>query len=354
MLLKKLYLRNFRNYSEITIEFSPKLNVFYGKNAMGKTNILEAIYLLSTGRSFRTSYLKQAIKKEASFFFIEALIEKNDLQETLQFYFDGSQKKIQYNQKELFSLYELLGIMPFVLHAPQDVNLVHGSPLLRRRFLNLHIAQFDPLYVHHWIRFYRAMKHRNILLKNKDFSSIECFESEMAKSSEYIIEKRKDVLKKIKKDIKKEYQILTDSTLSSQISYQCSFSSKSSFLEQLKNAREKEMELGFSLLGPHRDDFLFQLDQQSVKAYGSEGQKKSILYALRFSQWTDLKSHHLNSPIMAFDDFAMHLDESKIQNLTNRIQQLGQIFITLPKLEKELLNETIKLYKVENGAVISL
>lgn len=351
MRLKKLYLRNFRNYSETTIEFSPKLNVFYGQNAMGKTNILEALFLLATGRSFRTPYLKQLIRKDASFFFIEAIIEQNHIEEHLRFYFDGTEKKVQHNQKNLTSLYELLGILPLILNAPQDVDLIQGSPLLRRRFLNLHISQFDPLYVHHWVRFYRAMKQRNVLLKNRDFSSIDCFEIEMAKSSEYIIQKRKEILKKIRIEMKKEYLALTDIPTTSQLTYQCSFIQKTSFLEQLKNAREKEVEYGFSLLGPHRDDFMFQLDHDSVKAYGSEGQKRSILYALRFSQWNDLKEHHLSSPIMAFDDFAMHFDATKTQNLKKRIKNLEQVFITLPQLNSHWDSSDAKLFHVEKGKI---
>ena len=186
MYLKSLYLRNFRNYAEAEIRFSPRLNILYGDNAQGKTNLLEAIYLFSTGRSFRTQHLSELVKSGESFFHLEAEIFRDNVLQKIQLTFDGQTKRLQMNANTYASFHPLLGILPSVLYAPNDTELIGGSPAERRRFINLHLAQSDPHYVHHLTRFWRAMKQRNCLLRGRDAQTIECWEIEMAQSASYL------------------------------------------------------------------------------------------------------------------------------------------------------------------------
>ena len=152
-MLKTLYLRNFRNYEEATTTFNSRLNFIWGDNAEGKTNLLEAIYLLSTGRSFRTQHLSELIRTGESFFYLEGECIEQGISQTIKLSFDGKNKRLQLNASTHSSFNPLLGTLPLILHAPTDSELIAGSPLYRRRFLNFHLAQSDPLYVHHLSRF---------------------------------------------------------------------------------------------------------------------------------------------------------------------------------------------------------
>ena len=174
MQLKKLYLRNFRNYAEAEVEFSPRLNVFYGENAQGKTNLLEAIYLVSTARSFRTQNLSELIRLGEPFFYLEAHAVRDGAEQTLKLSFDGQTRRLQMAGNSYASFHPLLGTLPSVLYTPQDTDLISGAPALRRRFLNLHLAQRLPLHVHHLARFWRAMKHRNRMPSSERPEPVEC------------------------------------------------------------------------------------------------------------------------------------------------------------------------------------
>ncbi|MFA5250947.1 MAG: AAA family ATPase, partial [Parachlamydiales bacterium] len=165
MLLLTLRLHNFRNFSEEFVRFHPHFNLICGENAQGKTNLLEAISLISTGRSFRTSRYQDLIRHGEKFFFLEAGIIKDLVSQTIKIYYDGKEKKIHLSGKALPNFTSLLGLMPSTIYSPQDVELISGFPLIRRRFLNLLLAQSDPLYVHHLSRFLAALKERSYLLK---------------------------------------------------------------------------------------------------------------------------------------------------------------------------------------------
>ena len=191
MILQSLYLRHFRNFQEAHLDFGPRINLFQGNNAQGKTNLLEAIVLLSTGRSFRTPKLFDLIQEQNSFFFLEAQLQQGKITQVLRLSFDGAQKKAEYNGASYASFQPLLGTLPSILYAPGDLDLVSGAPEVRRRLMNLHLAQCDPLYVHHLLRYLRAVKQRNALLKMSSLDGIECYEQEMARSAEYLFFQRK-------------------------------------------------------------------------------------------------------------------------------------------------------------------
>ena len=174
MQITSLFLQNFRNYEKAHVVFSPGINLIYGPNAHGKTNLLEALYFLITGRSFRTQSLRDLIYFGADFFRLKAFFIKNGVSQTLEVYFDGEKKKLLWNQTPLTSLSALYGILQGVLIAPEDLQILKGSPSLRRRFLDVQIAQVSPLYLHHLSRYQKAMKHRNTLLRRKQTQTLFC------------------------------------------------------------------------------------------------------------------------------------------------------------------------------------
>ncbi|MCK4935062.1 MAG: DNA replication/repair protein RecF, partial [Simkaniaceae bacterium] len=330
MKLKTLLLRNFRNYKEAVAHFDLGINVIYGNNGSGKTTLLEAIYFLSTGRSFRTPHLKEMIRHGESAFYLEAHFEKDGVLDALKVFFDGTTRKFHYNQTQYANYSQLLGIMPSVLFAPKDVSLIAGMPNDRRRFLNLQIAQSDPLYVYHLMRYSKAMKQRNVLLKNKCVDSIEAWEKEMAKSASYLMKKRKSTIDHLNHFSSNISSTLTNEENQFEIHYQSSLSKilPEEIEELFKKNRRKELIFGMSLIGPHRDDFKLHLDKKDAKAFSSEGQKRSCLSALRLAEFELLKNQTPTTPLMSIDDFSIHLDETRTSSMQKLLKNYHQVFIT--------------------------
>lgn len=333
MQVKSLYLRNFRNFKQAQIEFGRSINQISGKNAQGKTNLLEALLLLSTGRSFRTQHLSELIFEGEAFFFLEAVIIQSGIEQTLRVSFDGLTKKAEINATRFASFQPLLGILPSTLFAPQDLDLVMGSPICRRRFLNLHLAQSDPLYVHHLIRFARALKQRNCLLKNAALQGIEVFEQEMAPSAAYLYEKRSSLLNELNLSLQETCPLLSSERL--QLRYFPSQPTtaplKESYLVQLQKNRSRERQLGITLTGPHRDDVLLLLEQKPARLYASEGQKRTAIAALRLAEWRRMAKQIDLTPLFGIDDFEMHLDIDRQGLFKKALDNLGQVFITTPQ-----------------------
>lgn len=179
------------------IHFSPGINWIMGKNAQGKTNLLEALYFLSTGRSFRTPHLKELIQEGSSYFYLEAEMEKEGVIQLLKASFDGENKHVQHNAKQYAHFISLIGLLPHILFAADDTMLITGPPAIRRKFLNMHIAQIDPLYIHHLGRFARAVAQRNQLIRQKVENTIDSWEETMAESALYLMEKRAKLIAEI-------------------------------------------------------------------------------------------------------------------------------------------------------------
>ena len=212
MYLKSLYLQQFRIYREVYFEFTPALNLICGPNAQGKTTLLEAIHYLMFGRSFRPGLHQDLIHTGHNSFYLEAIFCKHDVDQKLRLYLEGKERKIIYNSTVLPNVSNLLGLIQGVVMTPDDVNLVKGSPLLRRQFLDIQLAQVDPLYVYYLTRYAKAMRQRNQLLKQKKLFSIESWEHEMAQASAYIILQRRRGLQALQKHCQTFYAYLTGET----------------------------------------------------------------------------------------------------------------------------------------------
>ncbi len=345
MFLRKLLLKNFRNFEEAQIEFCSGSNLIHGLNAQGKTNLLEAIYLLSTGRSFRTIHLQELIQHGKPHFYIEAHFEKEGVPQDVSVFYDGMVKRVKHNQTTYSNFSQLLGLLPTVLYTPQDVALILGAPAIRRRFLDLHIAQVDQLYIHHLIRFYKALKQRNCLLRQKSENGIEPWEHALAHSASYITEKRKTAVLELKAPLKKWMEHLSMQKEVLELHYLPSPCSAEIYALE----RRRELHLGTTLFGPHRDDLEITIDTHNAKLFSSEGQKRCAISALRLAEWEHLKNLTGSPPLMSIDDFGMHLDESRQSLLQDQIQHLGQVFITSP-LGGERLRAPVSIF-VENGKI---
>lgn len=361
MFLKRLFLRNFRNYQQVEAVFSPSINWIQGENGQGKTNLLEAIHFVSTGRSFRTHSLTDLISFGQKFFYIEAEFYKENLTQTLKIYYDENTRKVQYNQTIYTSLNSLLGILPSVLLSPDDLSLVSGNPAERRRFLDLHIAQIDPLYVHHLGRYFKAMKQRNHLLRSKNESTIQAWEQMMAQSASYLIQKRSQAALALKAPSSQWMEILSRKQDSIDIHYQSSLSLPQDFhhaalhFQQIwHQMRPKEMHIGTTLVGPHRDDLNIYLTEKPAKVFSSEGQKRSCISSLRFAEWEQMSEMLGLSPILGIDDFGIQLDNERRIQLKNHLSKFSQVFLTTPKQRPDHFAENLLLQflTIEKGKIL--
>ncbi|GAB5411804.1 MAG: DNA replication/repair protein RecF [Chlamydiales bacterium] len=317
-MLKRLRLKNFRNFEKLEVQFDPKINLIVGPNAIGKTSLLEAIHFLSTGRSFRTAHLHELIRHGENSFTIEAEFTENGIPSSLQITYDGARRKVLHNATTHHNFSSLLGTLPSVVLTPTDSELITGTPSYRRRFLNIHLSQNQPLYLYHLARYSRALKQRNALLKMGQISGIEAFEGPMSIAAEHIHQEREKALESILERAQLYLKKLTPETEKLLLRYLPSLV-KNGYAE----SREKERDAKTTLYGPHRDDFSIQLTGKEAKGFASEGQKRSIVAALKLAEWNE-------GDLFGIDDFGVHLDEARKEALLHEITKLDQVFLTLP------------------------
>jgi DNA replication and repair protein RecF len=338
MYLTRLILRNFRNYAQLDLSFSPEVNLIIGGNGQGKTNLLEAIYLVSTGRSFRTRRLSDLVQTGARFFYVEAHFIKDGITQSLKIYYDELSRKVQYNNTAYTTFTSLLGILPNVLLCPDDHSLISGTPADRRRFLDLHIAQIDPLYIHHLGRYFRAMKQRNHLLRLRNETTLSAWEEAMAQSGSYLIQKRIEIIQVLQPLISQWMEKLSLGKDALSVDYHSPFHLKnlnapfisSSLMAQWHKNRHKEFHLGSTFTGPHRDDLTIEISERQAKHFSSEGQKRCTAAALRLAEWQHFKQAVGSPPLMGIDDFGIQLDSERQSLLHEQMSHLGQVFLTSP------------------------
>lgn len=357
MHIKKLYLRSFRNYREANFEFSQGINSIYGTNAQGKTNLLEAIYFLMTGSSFRTPRLSDLIFKDHISFFIEAIFEKHGVQQVIKAAYNGKKHTITFNNTCCASASHFLGLIQGVLLSPEDNDLIKGPPLTRRRFIDLQLVQVDPLYLHHMYRYNRAMKQRNHLLKAKCERTIDSWEHEMAYSASYLIDKRREFIRHLNDSSPPFQSQLSMGFESLSLDYKTLATDLQDkemvrlyFIEQLNKLRSREIFLGYSLLGPHKDDVLISISGQEAKLFASEGQQRCCAAALRLCQWQLLYAQTEELPLMLIDDIGIGLDASRKKKLFEHLGSLGQVFITSP--DQPYKYDSSKEFHIAGGAIV--
>jgi DNA replication and repair protein RecF len=360
MQLRSLYLQKFRNYAEAFFEFDPSFNLICGPNAQGKTSVLEAIHYLMMGRSFRSTHHIELIQHQMPSFYLEATFSKHQVEQKLVILFDGKDRKIMYNSSPISTISSLLGLIQGVILTPDDVQLIKGPPLLRRQFLDIQIAQVDPLYVHHLTRYHRAMRQRNQLLKTSQQLSIEIWEQEMSQSAAYIIQQRQQTIKNLQVYAQQLYLSLTGKKHNLEIHYKTHYKGEwkidlmaTQFMEQLKRHRVREMALGYTLTGPHKDDLIFTIDEKDVRHFASEGEQRSCVTALHFSEWQQMKDKSNILPLMMMDDVGMGLDHYRRSSLLDQLGDLGQIFLTTT--DESILNhhnKSKKLFRIKEGNLL--
>lgn len=350
--LKSLSLYNFRNYKKASIELSPKINLFVGKNGQGKTNCLEAIALFISGKSFRSPLLKDLIMHGENEFFIKTHFVKNDIEQSLAIHYSPIQKKLTYNETSYSSFLPLIGVIQGVLFAGFFDELVKGSPQIRRRFLDLQNAQIDPLYLHHLAHFQRALKERNVLLRQKKWKTLDIYEELMSKSIPYLIEKRQRNLQDLEKSLKSIHSKLANQEEPTELLYKTMFENNAEKCrELLEKNRFKDQKMGYTLIGPHKDEIEINLKDKSAKKFGSEGQIQTLTTSIYLAEFKRLQRQIEEPPIFCIDDLGQNLDQGRLNRLLHFLQKMGQVFITTPHAPNFAFDCDYKIFEIEEGKI---
>ena len=330
MLVRKVEACSFRIFEEKSIDLSPGVNFISGENARGKTTLLEAIYLLMAGRSFRTEQMNHLIREGSDFFRLQASFEKWGIPQELKMSLKGPEKRIFYNSTSLSALSGLLGIMQGVLLAPHDIELIKGPPPVRRHYLDFQIAQVDPLYIHHVMRYSKALKQRNMQIRFRKTQAIEVFETSIALSAAYIIQQREAATRELSSLIDSYYKKISGKPQKASLRYQSSFGepNEEKILEKLKLSRSKDLDLGYTSIGVHRDDLILGIEGKAARHFASEGETRSLVTALKLAEWKRMRDQSGEDPLLLVDDMGISLDNSRLNNLFDVFSTVGQIIIT--------------------------
>lgn len=329
MYIKKIEVQNFRNYDYQEINFDKNINVIYGNNAQGKTNILEAIFLASFGKSFRTSKEKEIIQKEKDFSKVDIDYEKKDREGNIQIRL-SDKKEVYVNKIKIKKLSELLGKVNIVIFTPDDMEILKDGPQKRRRFLDMMIGQLRSNYVYNLNMYLKTLEQRNNYLKNNrlDPSMLDIWDLKLAQYGEKIYEYRKEFIDKIKDKIVDIHKEITDENIS--IIYKSDCENKEKFLKMLLDNRRIDQMKGFTSKGVHKDDFKILINDEDVKIFGSQGQNRTSILSLKLAELQVINDEVGEYPILLLDDFMSELDENRIKKFLQNVQDI-QVIITCTK-----------------------
>ena len=355
MYIKKLNLQNFRNYDNLNIEFSPKMNIIYGHNGQGKTNIIEALYFFQSGKSFRCLKDREAVKFGEDYFKISSIFETAH-GESDALVFVQDKKSVRLNGIQLEKLSELVGEYNMVIFTPDYLNLIKDGPGVRRQFIDSFISQIKPSYFKNLIAYYRVLKQRNNVLKQKSknmISTLDIWDEKLATLGVKINKMRSSAIDKINETINivgAESFITEKIKLIYTPSIKGDFEDKENFLNQLSLSHERDFEKGITLTGPHRDDFEIFMNDINIKKYGSQGQMRSCILKLKLSECEIIKEKTGDSPILLLDDILSELDEERRKFFLENIKD-KQVIITCTEKEN-IKSDDCYIFRVENGKVI--
>lgn len=361
MKIKSLKLKDFRNYDYLKLDLDSAANIFYGDNAQGKTNILEAVYLSGTTKSHRGTKDRDMIRfgKEESH--IEMIVEKNGLDYRLDMHLKkNSPKGIAINKMPIRRAGELFGIVNLVFFSPEDLNIIKNGPGERRRFIDLELSQLDKVYLSDLASYNRIVNQRNHLLKEMSFEkkdsymdTLDIWEMQLVQYGTKIIERRKKFIEEINKIISSIHKKLTGNREAIEVIYEPS-NGNLSLEEAIARNREKDMRIKSTSVGPHRDDICFMSQDLDIRRFGSQGQQRTAALSLKLSEIELVKQAIHDTPVLLLDDVLSELDKHRQNYLLDSIHDI-QTLITCTGVE-EFVNHRFsinKVFHVHNGHVVN-
>jgi len=345
MHIQNLELAGFRNYEFAHVSFSPRMNVLFGQNAQGKTNLIEALYLLCLGRSFRLAKNQDLLNNEAPFFTLRAdVIKDNEIEKAVFIkYIRDGKKEININRKRLQGYSKIFGHFPVVIMAPDEFKITTSGPSERRRFLNILLSQVSLSYLSDLQEYARILKQRNRILhdiragKRVEKAVITPWTENLVNVGKRIILFRNSFIAHFSPSLASIYRNLTkqQDDLQIEIKNSVTFTTddeiEQAFSEKLKRQERQETILGSTLVGPHRDDLLFTINNMELRKYGSRGEHKSVLLSLKIAEFKYLQKAVQETPLLLLDDCYSELDHAREENVLKSIDGLGQVILTTPK-----------------------
>lgn len=368
MFLKEIQLSNYRNYESAQATFSEGINVFIGENAQGKTSLMEAVYVLAMARSHRTANDKELIRWDQDVARVSGRIQKKGSSFPLEISISNKGKKAKFNHLEQKKLSAYIGNLNVILFAPEDLSLVKGSPLVRRKFIDMEMGQMSPIYLHHLVQYQRILKQRNHYLKQlafqkkQDLTFLEVLTEQLAEHGAAILAERFLFVEKlgnwaapIHDEISKQKEVL-------EIEYHCGLSITDhqdkekiylDLLQAFEKGQKREIEQGVTLFGPHRDDLKFSVNGRNVQTFGSQGQQRTTALSVKLAEIDLMKEMTGEYPLLLLDDVLSELDDERQTHLLKAIQSKVQTFLTTTSLDgvKQSMLETPRVFRIVDGHV---
>ena len=362
MLIEELKLKNFRNYSELTLHPHPGVNLYFGRNGSGKTNLLEAIHYCSLGRSHRISNDANAVKNGEAFALSSVSI-RNSLGQreiAVRFHPDETQKKsILLDGKKIAKFSDMMGCLRCVIFSPEDLGLIKEGPSLRRRYLDMMISQINRGYFIALQQYRTCMDQRNALIRNlransyADTSMLSAFEETMAAPAAVIIRERRRIVSLLSECARETYQRVSDTDEVFRLAYHSSVKEETEIEEVLcrlfRENREDDIRMGFTSVGPHRDDLILTLNKNQMKQFASQGQIRTAALSMKLSQMKILRDQSGEEPVLLLDDVMSELDRKRRACLIGEISSF-QTFITCADRDDVDCEKVDKMWMVSADA----
>ncbi len=358
MIVKSIELSNFRNYESLDLSFDPGINILYGDNAQGKTNILEALYLSGTTRSHRGAKDKEMIRFKMDDAHIRTMVFKNDVDYKIDFHLKQHKKKgIAINQMPIKRASDLFGVLNMIFFSPEDLNIIKNGPAERRRFLDMELCQLDKIYLDDLSKYNKVLNQRNKLLKDiydkpelKD--TLDIWDAQLIDYGCKIIKRRKQFIEDLNTVIFGIHKKLSGNKEELTLMYEPDVS-ESRFAERLCEERPKDERFGTTSVGPHRDDIAFLIQSIDIRKFGSQGQQRTAALSLKLSEIELVKLQIHDSPILLLDDVLSELDANRQNQLLDSISST-QTILTCTGVD-DFINKRLhidKVFHVENGRVL--
>ena len=359
MFLKKLSLLNYKNFESADFEFDAKINCFVGPNGIGKTNILDAIYHLSFGKGYFNPVASQNIRHDTEFFVVEGEFVKNERAEKIVCSLKrGAKKIIKRNAKVYDRLSDHIGLLPLVIISPADRDLIIAGSETRRKFIDGVIAQSDATYLQDLIRYNKVLAQRNALLKyfaanhTYNAATLSVYNEQMGGYGTAIFNKRVEFLETFIPIFKEQYVAISGGHETVSLAYH-SKQLDTSLLDLFQQNVEKDRALQYTSVGIHKDDLGFSIEGHPIKKFGSQGQQKSFLIALKFAQFQFIKEQAKTTPLLLLDDIFDKLDENRVAHIVSLVNNanFGQIFISDTHAERtekvvKQIHQSYKIFKL--------
>ena len=356
LFLNQLSIVNYRNLTGIDFSLDRNINCFVGDNGVGKTNALDAIYFLAMGKSYSNSVTSQNISHQANFSIIEGGFNKSGKSLQIQCHFEREGKKIiKRNRKAYKKIADHVGIIPVVIISPTDRDLISEGSSVRRKFLDRTISQSNKSYLQNLIAYQRILNQRNALLKhiasskqfNKDTLSV--FNEKLVQFGQPIHQARKEFVEGFQPLFHDRYQFISGDKEIVSISYESKLDEKP-FIDLLEESLQKDRILQYTSIGPHKDDLRFQISDFPIKKFGSQGQQKTFLIALKLAQFDVIRNQMNVLPILLLDDIFDKLDDRRVMQIINLVNDdsFGQLFVTDTNKERteNMIKQTAQSYSI--------